>query len=494
MNRTDMLIKVDIAALGDNPTANYLAIGTALVVSTLAALSSLFFWLGEDPTRTLEASVPGTDGRPEGLDVAEAPPDLTGVFEAFDGVPSDLPGAWARFRGPDFDNIGKSGPALADSWGDGGPEVQWSVELGEGFAAPAVLNGSVYVLDYDEERRADALRCFSLEDGREIWRRWYGIKIKRNHGMSRTIPAVTEKYIVTIGPKGQVVCLDTATGDYRWGIDLKTEYGTTEPLWYTGQCPIIDNGQAIVAPCGSDVLMMAVDCETGSPVWKTPNPHGWTMSHSSIMPMTLLGKRMYVYCAQGGLVGVSAEGDDLGEVLWEKAWDAKVVAPSPVAVGEDRIFMAAGYGKGSMMLQLSREEGTYSVEVLFETTPKEGLACEQQTPIYHDGLLYGIMPKDAGAMKGQFVCYRPDGTLVWSSGQNNRFGLGPFMLADGKFFILDDDGVLTMLDARKAEYVQLAQASVIDGYDAWGPLALAGSRMLLRDMNKMVCIDVGVAR
>jgi len=142
------------------------------------------------------------------------------------------------------------------------------------------------------------------------------------------------------------------------------------------------------------------------------------------------------------------------------------------------------------MIRVRMENGMFTAGIEYKHGPKDGLACEQQTPIYHDGLLFGIMPKDAGALRGQFVCYNPDGTRVWSSGQTNRFGLGPFILADGKFYVLDDEGVLTLLRASRAGYEQIAQAKVLDGHDAWGPIALAHGRMLLRDSTHMACIAV----
>ena len=46
------------------------------------------------------------------------------------------------------------------------------------------------------------------------------VAVKRNHGMSRTVPAVTDKYVVAIGPKCDVSCLDPATGKPYWLIDL----------------------------------------------------------------------------------------------------------------------------------------------------------------------------------------------------------------------------------------------------------------------------------
>ena len=161
-------------------------------------------------------------------------------------------------------------------------------------------------------------------------------------GMSRTVPALTEGALVTIGPRCHVVCVDPLTGDYRWGIDLQQDYGTEEPLWYTGQCPLIDNGHVILAPGGPDALLMAVDVLTGDVRWKTPNPDGFKMSHSSVMPMTVAGVRMYVYCALGAVVGVGAEGEMTGKLLWQTPWNARVIAPSPVPIDGDRIFITAG--------------------------------------------------------------------------------------------------------------------------------------------------------
>ncbi|VGO17519.1 hypothetical protein PDESU_06116 [Pontiella desulfatans] len=461
-----------------------------LVLCGWAALHVLSEWLSADPSAKLVRSVPGNDGAPPEAERVkdELDIELAGTLETFGGAPSALPGSWPRFRGADFDNIHKGGAKLADSWPEEGPKVYWSVELGEGHAAPAVLDGAVYLFDYNEETRSDALRCFSLADGQEIWRRSYALPAKRNHGLSRTIPAVTEDCIVTIGPRCHVSCVETKTGAFRWGIDLQKEYGTTEPLWFTGQCPLIDGGLAILAPGGPDVLLMAVDCKTGDVVWQVPNSKGWKMSHSSVMPLTVHGEEMYVYAAVGGMVGISKS----GALLWDIPWNASVIAPSPLMVSEDKIFITAGYGAGSLMVQVDKTANGYAAKEIAKHGPKDWLACEQQTPILVDGLLYGIMPKDAGALKQQFVCYDPaSGELVWSSGKTARFGLGPFLLADDKFYVLDDDGTLSLLALDKTGYEQLAQHRILEGHDAWGPIALVGTRMLLRDSTRMVCIEVG---
>ncbi len=463
----------------------------AFLICVPVALLVLFIWLGQNRISGVTVRVPGNDGRPASMEEEDGPADFTGRFQQFDGIPSALPGAWPRFRGAASDNIATDAPPLANAWGEEGPPTLWMIPLGEGYAGPVVLNGRIYVLDYDEGARSDTLRCFSLDDGRELWRHGYRVEVRRNHGMSRTVPAVTDTHVVSIGPRCHVLCLDAVTGALQWGIDLQREHGTEEPLWYTGQCPLIEDGQVILAPGGPEALLMAVDLASGEIRWKTPNPMGWQMSHSSVMPMILGGKRMYVYAAVGGLVGVSAEVADAGTLLWQTPWDAKVVAPSPVALGDDRILALAGYGAGGIFVQVTKTDTGFEGRELSRHSPREGIATEQHTPIFHEGFLYAIMPKDAGGLREQFVCYRADGTLVWSSGKDHRFGLGPWLLADGKFFALDDDGTLYMIRATPERFELLDSAQVLQGQESWAPLALANDRLLLRDTEHMACVFVG---
>lgn len=416
--------------------------------------------------------------------------DLRGTFEQFDGRPGGSSSAWPHFRGPDFSNIAPSSPSLAEQWPAAGPPVLWSVALSEGHSGPAVWNGCVYLMDYDEQREGDLLRCFSLTDGKEIWRRWYHAPTKRNHGVSRTVPAVTARFVLTMGPRCHVVCADRETGEFRWGIDLAREHGATVPLWYTGQNPLIDDNTAVLAPAGPNALLLGVDCATGRVVWTTPNSDHWKMSHGSIIPMTLLGRRMYVYGALGGVIGVAADGPERGQALWKSTeWIHSVLAPSPVAIDDRRVFLTAGYGGGSLMLGLRADGDAIRTETLFRLD-KTVFSCEQHTPVLHQGRLFAVLPKDAAERRAQFACLNPDGQLAWTSGPTERFGLGPFLFADGKVFILNDNGELTLIRASVTGYERLARARVLRGRDAWAPMALVDGRLLLRDSEQLVCLDV----
>jgi outer membrane protein assembly factor BamB len=447
----------------------------------------LYVWLSADAAMDLTERIPTPQEDIKALQGNGGDVKIQGTLVQLDGTPADLPGAWPRFRGANFDAISSEDITPARTWPADGPRVIWSIDVGEGFAGAAILAGRVYLMDYDREQQADVVRCLSLEDGRDIWRYSYPVKVKRWHGMSRTVPAVTDKYVVTMGPKCHVTCLDSTTGEFRWMFDLVKEFKTTVPQWYTAQCPLIEDGKAIIAPAGT-VLMMAVDCETGEIVWETPNPDGWVMTHSSIVPMEFNGKRFYVYCggnqSRGGVVGVSAED---GSVLWKTdEWKVRFNVPTPVVVGDDRLFLTAGYGQyelGCTMLRLAETDGTITVQSEFLHTT-EVFGSIQQTPIYFDGYIYGVR------LDQQLVCLDTQGNVVWTSTSANKFGSGPFAIVGGLIYLMNDEGELTLAQASPSGYLPLANAKVLDGHESWGPMAIASGRLIVRDTERMICLDI----
>jgi outer membrane protein assembly factor BamB len=290
------------------------------------------------------------------------------------------------------------------------------------------------------------------------------------------------------------MCVNRRNGDFLWGLDIEKQYQAEIPLWYTGQCPLIDNNKAIIAT-GGKALLIAIDCSSGEVLWETPNELGWKMSHSSVIPFTFGGRKMYVYSAVGGVCGIAADGEDEGQILWStSAWNHPVVAPSPVCMPDGRIFITAGYGAGSMNLQLTGSGDNFKIEVLQEYAPKDGLSCEIQSPIYFKGHLFGVLTKDAATMRNQLVCVNPADTkkFVWTSGQEHRFGMGPYIIADNKFYLLTDDGTLTIIQPDINRYIQLDQAKVFEGQDAWGPFAIADGFLLMRDSKRMFCLDMRI--
>ena len=474
----------------------FLPVVTTVLAALLAAWA-LHVWLARDaaPVTVRQASAAGSLAE-AAASAAASETDLRGCFKAHPDVPAGrASGVWPGFRGPARDNVAREAGPLLDSWPEGGPRVLWSVPVGDGHAMPALAGGCLYLLDYDEGRGGDTLRCLNADTGQGRWEHVYAVKTKRNHGISRTVAAADGDAVVTVGPQCHVLCLSAKDGAYRWGFSLAQRYGTQVPLWYAGQCPLIENGVAVLAPAGTNALLCGIDVKSGATVFETPSPGGLAMSHASVMSLTAAGVRQYVYAALGGIAGVAADGPERGKLLWRTgAFQPSVIAPSPVPLPDGRFFMTAGYGSGGAMFRVTRgADGAWGAELLFKTDRKQ-FASEQQTPVLLDGLLYAVLPSDGGGERQQLVCMTPEGERLWASGKDDTFGLGPYVAAvGGLMFLLDDTGPLTLARVGRSSYARLAKHALMGGKgrDAWGPMVLAGGRLYLRDSARLYCLEVG---
>jgi outer membrane protein assembly factor BamB len=198
--------------------------------------------------------------------------------------------------------------------------------------------------------------------------------------------------------------------------------------------------------------------------------------------MQFEGQRMYIYCANNGVVGVSA---DTGAILWETTdWKISLATvPSPLVLEGGRIFLSGGYNAGSLMLQLKKDGDRFLAQTAFRLDASV-FGATQHTPLLYQNHIYGVRPD------GRFVCLNREGKTAWAGDSNQRFGLGSFLLADGLIFAMNDSGLLRLIQATPEKYNLLAQAQVLKGRESWAPMALAGGRLLARDLTRMVCLDV----
>ncbi|MEI7437927.1 MAG: polyvinylalcohol dehydrogenase, partial [bacterium] len=70
----------------------------------------------------------------------------------------------------------------------------------------------------------------------------------------------------------------------------------------------------------------------------------------------------------------------------------------------------------------------------------------------------------------------------------------PYIVADDKLLILEDNGMLTMIRPDQQGYRKLAQSKVLQGKEAWAPMAMADGRLLVRDYGTMKCLDLRILK
>ena len=101
----------------------------------------------------------------------------------------------------------------------------------------------------------------------------------------------------------------------------------------------------------------------------------------------------------------------------------------------------------------------------------------------HEDHLYGARAD------GKFVCLNLEGKVVWASDAGQQFGLGSYLAADGLIYAVNDSGLLRLIELTPEKYRLLAQAQILKGRESWAPMAIVGSRLLVRDLTRMVCLE-----
>jgi hypothetical protein len=138
------------------------------------------------------------------------------------------------------------------------------------------------------------------------------------------------------------------------------------------------------------------------------------------------------------------------------------------------------------MIRVKNEAGKFTAEKVFSMTSSEWNS-EAHTPILLQDRLFAVGKKE----NGLFTCLDLDGKQVWTSRDKSSYGLGGYLLADNMFFVLEGKtGTLRLLDANTKEYKELASASLLKGPDVWAPPALSNGKLLVRDLNRLLCLQV----
>ena len=411
---------------------------------------------------------------------------------------SPLPGAdWPCWRGPAGTGVSAEKGLLA-TWPKDGPKLVWtSKEAGNGFAGLAVVGGNVYTMGaIDKDEFAIALDS----RGKKLW----STKIGPVHDWAanqwsrgpNSTPTVDGELVYCLSSKGDLLCCNKADGAKVWSKNLPTEYSAeVNPVgggiekfgWGYSWSPIVDGDQLVLTPGGPKGLIAALDKKTGATLWQSKAVTDQA-TYSTATIATIGGVKQYVAMTQHGVAAVSA---GKGDLLWEwKRGDEypDVVCPSPV-VRDGLVYVTAGNGGGYTTLKI---EGTGGKFTVIEANAGKAIANRQGGVVLVGKYLYGHH-EDRSWMCQDFAT----GKIV--AGKKVRQGLkaGGVLAADGKLYILDEQGNAGMLEASPAGYKQLgmfvlpvqAKKAKPSG-KVWTHPSLSDGKLYLRDQELVFCYEV----
>jgi hypothetical protein len=410
---------------------------------------------------------------------------------------------WPQFLGPDRNSISPQ-KGLLRSWPEKGPEVLWSVEVGRGFGGPVVKNGLVYLLDRDDEV-GDMMRCLSLQTGEERWRFAYESPGEVPYPGSRSIPIVDDRHVYSVGPNGDLYCVDINTHQMVWKKNVWSDFGGAKvPMWGVAQNPLIYGDLLITAAraphqAGGGFVaykVVAYNKTTGNLVWETSSLGNETYSSPTVVKVH--GEDHVVFITsqtnqftnrgapeiKGNVAGMDPR---TGKILWQYSdWGCIISVPCAVDAGNNRLLITGGYDQGTTMIQINKKaDGTFETTEIFKT-----LEFEDQTkpPLLHNGYFYGMFRTNR--RNEGLICMNMEGKVMWKTVRNPAFDRGSLILADGLFLATDGMKALYLIEPDPTAFKPVSKVELLEGSLNWAPLALADGKLLIRDQGKMFCLKV----
>jgi outer membrane protein assembly factor BamB len=229
----------------------------------------------------------------------------------------------------------------------------------------------------------------------------------------------------------------------------------------------------VVSAGGADGRsLVAYDAATGQPSWHAGSDGS---SYSSPLLARLAGSEQIVIFNRGSLAGHDPES---GALLWEHPWPAaQPNVAQPLPLPEDRLLASSGYGVGSKLFQLSREQEVTRATLVWES-PR--LKSKFANLVFHQGSVYGL---DDGVL----VCLDPaTGERRWKAG---RYGHGQVLLAGGTLLVQTEGGEIVLVAPDPSGLKELARFQALDG-KTWNPPALAGHLLFVRNDREAAAYDL----
>ena len=354
---------------------------------------------------------------------------------------------WPQYQGPDRNAVSTQ-KNLLHSWPQQGPEVLWTTEVGIGFGGPVIKDGKVYLLDRDD-KVGDKLRCFDLNNGKELWSFSYDAPGSVQFPGSRSVPTIDGNLIYSVGPYGDLYCVDINTHKPVWNKNIWTDFGGGEiPTWAITQCPLVYGDLLIVASQAPKAGVVAYEKLTGKVKWTTPSlgPVGYVspevvkVGGENHVVMTTASAGRGESASGGKVVGI----DPLtGKVLWEyDNWQCSIPVPNVVDAGDGKLLITGGYRAGAAMIKVEKKAaGSYNVTELYKN-PDFG--THTLPPVLYKGYFYAQY--STNERKDGMVCMSMDGKVMWKTMRAPLFDKGSSILADGLMLSTDGSNKLYLIE------------------------------------------------
>ena len=433
----------------------------------------------------------------------------------FHAPPKPLPAGavtedWPHFLGPHHDATTRE-TKLLPAWPAGGPKKVWEMAAGESYACPVLAAGRlVYFHRIDGKETVD---CLEPETGRRFWRFDYAVEYQDRYGFSpgpRSSAVIDDGRVYVVGVTAMLHCLDLKTGKLLWRRDLTAEFKIPQYFFGYGPTPLVWQDRLIVnvggkaRDDGSGTCVAAFDKLTGKTVWEVDDT--WGAGYASPVVAKIRGREVALVIAAGesrpSVGGLLTIDPQTGKVLDRFPWRAKVyesvIAGTPLAVDDRRVYLSETYEKGGTLLEF--DENLKSKQLWTQ----RGFGLHWMMPLQLDGHLYGFAGRNPPDT--ELKCLElATGKIIWADdtqfqegGRTSSFFRASLLRAGDRLFCLGEDGLLAEFVLTPKGAVTKQRARLFQATSTWtlpalhrGLLYVAQNTRDARDDQppRIICYD-----
>jgi outer membrane protein assembly factor BamB len=392
--------------------------------------------------------------------------------------------AIGEWRGPGRTGVYDKEKNLLKSWPPEGPELVWFNDaIPSGYASVTVYNDCIYTTGIRDEQDV----VVALDNtGYILWETPYGRKWDSSYDQSRCTPTIVDDRIYVSSGLGDVACLDIDDGSIVWQENLNEKYEGPLGKFGISESLLVVDDLLIFTPGGQRTTVVALDRNTGQPVWESPaideDP-----SYTSPLLIEHNGERMIVTVTTNYMIGISPADGDL---LWKfevgqyagGISKRKNQANTPL-YKDGKLFFTSGYDHKSVMLQLAEDNRSVSV-----------VWVDSLLDVHHggvveiDGFIYGS--NWINNRNGDWACLKWEtGEKMYSSEWKNK---GSIISADGMLYCYEEKGGnvgLVPVDPNNFEVVSSFEVPYGKG-PHWSHPVIDSGRLIIRHGSAIMVYDI----
>ncbi|MBO35558.1 MAG: polyvinylalcohol dehydrogenase [Verrucomicrobiales bacterium] len=385
---------------------------------------------------------------------------------------------WPQWRGPNRDGVNPE-KNLLDEWPEEGPKILWRAKgVGAGYSSLAVAKGIIYTLGDLE----DACYLIALNTtGKTLWKTRIGEPGgHRKYPGPRSTPTVADGKVYALGQQGDLICADAKTGKETWRVNVAKDFGGEMMSgWRWSESPLVDGGQILITPGGTQGAVVALNKDNGKEIWRCKDFRD-RAGYSSLIIREFGGIRQYIQLTGESVAGIDAK---TGKLLWQAPRKGRTAVVSTPIFDKGHLFVTSAYSVGCNGFKVSYDGNSFKAEQIYQHAGGAGMAN-------HHGGVVRVGEYVYGSNGNQLSCiHLATGKVMWNE---RSAGKGAIVVVDNKIILRTERGPVSLVELNPKAYKEISSFEQPDRTRsrAWSHPVVSDGVLYLKDQDTLFAYDL----